>query len=296
MVALVRHSRRKRGATDRPDLTPPRQSSTLHPMGAFILLGEPFSLRPSPYASRLSDLLQRMRRNETQPPRALSANPYSVANVPMSTDATGLVTAGGGIGFLLNAIIVLGTEVLLVADGFDNWGVLFCPMIGVGFGAEFGLGGVAQFTTACTICELEGPSVEVGFTVGFPAGPVKVGGGIDLVRGATYVGVEVQAGASVGAPLPGEFHVVSSWCTLLWQNNKPCLKSRRRPRAQKPPAGALAKLDQALDQKIRRDLRKKGFPKIRGDKKVVARRDLLPSWPQGLKNKKEEWKGVTFED
>jgi len=30
MVALVRHSRRKRGATDRPDLTPPRQSSTLH--------------------------------------------------------------------------------------------------------------------------------------------------------------------------------------------------------------------------------------------------------------------------
>jgi len=33
MVALVRHSQWKQGATDRPDLTPPRQSSTLHPIG-----------------------------------------------------------------------------------------------------------------------------------------------------------------------------------------------------------------------------------------------------------------------
>jgi len=32
MVALVRHSQWKQGATDRPDLTPPRQSSTLHPL------------------------------------------------------------------------------------------------------------------------------------------------------------------------------------------------------------------------------------------------------------------------
>ena len=40
MARLVRHSQRKRGATDRPDLTPPRQTSTLPTVKILELMGK----------------------------------------------------------------------------------------------------------------------------------------------------------------------------------------------------------------------------------------------------------------
>jgi RHS repeat-associated protein len=202
-------------------------------------------------------------------------------NLPiLLTDPSGKLTGGAGLGWSVTVVPTWkGAEILFVWDDKGNVGVLFCPMLGAGFGAAVTAGVIFHTTNANTICDLTGPSWEGGgsVTLGKIAG-VPIGVGVDAIRGPNmgYVGIEVQVGPGAGI-LGAEAHFGKSFCKLMWQNNYPCKTCASGPC--RLPDAAPFPVQQAFDTEIadmNASFRQAGRPSVDHSEPFVVIRQGIP--------------------
>jgi hypothetical protein len=193
-------------------------------------------------------------------------------------DATGLWTLGVGVGFGWTlGMAWFGFEAILVFDSCGNQGVLACSEQGFGGGLSVGAGVVLQWTEACTICDLEGPAVQVGASLSLVELPV--GAGLDVVVANNYVGVEFQGGWGVGTP---EVHFGLSVCKLFWPNNDPCLGKKMKNPPTKPAPGIIQAFKNGIDKELKTFRQKHNLKEIDVTKSRERTESIVP-WGRNSK-------------
>jgi RHS repeat-associated protein len=121
---------------------------------------------------------------------------YASNNPVNLTDPLGLWTVGIGISGTSGAGAAVGGSGMIVVDGYGNIGFMESGGGGSMGGIGSSGGGTFQITTADTIYNLRGTSVQTGFSFNPTIGGISVGG--ELITGPGYVGVSINIGIGAG--------------------------------------------------------------------------------------------------
>jgi len=164
---------------------------------------------------------------------------YAQNNPVNWTDPSGLETWGIGIGGSVGAVFGAHPSQMLVWDDSGNVAILLSEAVSLLGPASAFVGGIAQHTSAQSICSLPSPTTFVGGSAG-----EGFGAGVDLLFGTNpdgsgYWGAQVQVGYTFKLPWPAEGHIgiargrfrgfqhnpeLAKWLTYFWN-----LLIERRP-------------------------------------------------------------------